>query len=313
MADREPGQNEGTSRESSISSDETSAWETVSFEIGATSEGESAAGDEGEGDDEELSGGAFLPGVPTKSLPKGPARRFGVRKIIGDDDRKAVADVRANPYCWICSLEITPPNRGVNFFGTGWLIGPRTVVTAGHCVYCNPWKDEDSGRTYGSGPARSIKVIAGRKGRSGLAAANAVNLFSVDEWTRSQDERYDFGAILLDQPIGTQLGFFGFAAATDRELEGPPAMNVNVAGYPGKTPGTMLMHANRIVDATPTQILYQCDTTGGQSGSPVIHWDGSTRYTVVGIHNQGSDHVNYASRITTAALAKLREWKQAGT
>jgi V8-like Glu-specific endopeptidase len=72
------------------------------------------------------------------------------------------------------------------------------------------------------------------------------------------------------------------------------------------------MHPNRIVDATPTQLLYDCDTTGGQSGSPVIHWDGSTQFTVVGIHNQGSPQVNFASRITTAALAKLREWKQAG-
>ena len=54
--------------------------------------------------------------------------------VIGRDDRIRVGATNKNPWRWICSLRITAKD-GSRWIGTGWLAGPRTVITAGHVVY----------------------------------------------------------------------------------------------------------------------------------------------------------------------------------
>jgi V8-like Glu-specific endopeptidase len=53
--------------------------------------------------------------------------------IIGNDDRVRIERTTDVPWRRYCALRITFP-KGV-FRGTGFLIGPRAVATAGHCVY----------------------------------------------------------------------------------------------------------------------------------------------------------------------------------
>jgi V8-like Glu-specific endopeptidase len=293
------------------------SWQTVSQRLTGPSKSRTPSLDS------TIPTGRFLPGLAVKRLEQPPTPTSGggfrprviIRDEGPDDDRTQVTDTTVEPFPWICSLSITTPpgpSGTGGFVGTGFLIGPRTIVTAGHCVFSDPWEDEDRGLRYGRGWAASIHVRAGRNGSTSVAEADAVHVFSVDEWTRSQREEFDFGAILLNKPLGDDLGFFGFGAPSDTELK---AMNVNVAGYPGERSSELWMHANRIVDVSATQLIYKVDTTGGQSGSPVIHWDGRNDYLVVGIHNRGSkqQQLNFASRITPTVFAKLTEWKSATT
>lgn len=59
---------------------------------------------------------------------------FSPETVCGRDDRVRISPATAVPWRWICQLIITMPN-GAGFRGTGWFIGPRCVMTAGHCVY----------------------------------------------------------------------------------------------------------------------------------------------------------------------------------
>ena len=56
------------------------------------------------------------------------------------------------------SLLITARD-GSSWIGTGWFIGPRTLVTAGHVVYI-----ENSGVPGRKEFVQSIQVMPGRKG-----------------------------------------------------------------------------------------------------------------------------------------------------
>src|SRR4051794_24962558 len=54
--------------------------------------------------------------------------------VIGRDERQRVLDTDLTPWRKICSLQMRGA-LGSGVIGTGWLVGPRTVITAGHCVF----------------------------------------------------------------------------------------------------------------------------------------------------------------------------------
>ncbi len=87
--------------------------------------------------------------------------------VIGADDRVRVTNVTAFPWRVICSLQIRAQD-GSRWIGTGWLIGRRTLITAGHCVYIH-----DRG-----GWATRIEVIPGRN-----AAGSAVWFMHGDQFS----------------------------------------------------------------------------------------------------------------------------------
>jgi V8-like Glu-specific endopeptidase len=60
--------------------------------------------------------------------------RSHVEDVLGEDDRTEIGDTTVSPWKWVCSLIITSRD-GHSWIGTGWLVGPHTVITAGHCVY----------------------------------------------------------------------------------------------------------------------------------------------------------------------------------
>ena len=135
-----------------------------------------------------------------------------VEVVIGDDDRKAVPDATQSPWRHICALRIrTRTNK--DYVGTGWLIGPRTIMTAGHCVFMH-----DHG-----GWAKSISVIPALEGHARPYGLYKSTRFSaVDGWTVNRDSDFDYGVIFLDEPVGSQAGWFAFAAASVPTIEPAP-------------------------------------------------------------------------------------------
>jgi V8-like Glu-specific endopeptidase len=181
-------------------------------------------------------------------------------------------------------------------------VGHRTVITAGHVVFIH-------GR---GGWVRSIEVIPGRNGsQRPLGSCNATSFRSVRGWTEGRKRSHDYGAIMLpgDCDLGRRLGYFGYANYGLLPLLG---MNVNLSGYPGdKAAGTQWWHARRIKWVTGRTLVYNIDTAGGQSGSPVWRKKGNQRYAV-GIHTNGSSSGNSATRITKPVFDNIKAWKQAG-
>lgn len=218
--------------------------------------------------------------------------------VIGTDERIEVTNNEHYPWRCICSLNIRAQD-GSNFIGTGWLVSPRVVLTAGHCVFL-----------HGAGGwASSIEVIPGRRGSSQpFGSASTGALRSVRGWTEGQNSDMDYGAILLpeDARFGDRLGWFGYTNRSDSELESGV---VNLSGYPGDKPsGTQWFQSMAISSHTEFKITYMIDTFGGQSGAPVWQYlpDGG-RYGV-GIHTSGHLSGNSATRITASVFNNIVSW-----
>ena len=230
--------------------------------------------------------------------------------IIDRDDRVRVLDTDLAPWRMICALRMRGPN-GAGAIGTGWFIGPQTVITAGHCVYST---------FFFNGWASTIEVIPGLNGDGadskpfGSVISNRFS--SIDQWVENEDADFDIGCIHLDQPKGNDVGWFALAAFPAEELASYLA---NVAGYPAdRGAGAELYHdRNRILRVTERRLFYETDSYGGQSGAPVwIHEAEGKPPIAVGIHAYGTGgtpadlgiKANSAPRIIPEVLAKMDYW-----
>lgn len=227
--------------------------------------------------------------------------------VCGADDRMQVNSVANVPWRMIAQLVITLAN-GSKVRGTGWFVSPRTLITAGHCVFSH----------RNGGWARSIEVVPGMNGRKRpFGTAVSTRFKSVKGWTENQEVSYDYGCLLLpeDARLGDKTGWFGFAKLSDASLE---SLLANNSGYPGdKAFGTQWFNAGRITKATPSRLHYMLDTAPGQSGSPAWKFSnqsdrsGQSARTVIGIHNYGGC-ANKATRINQAVFDNLMTWKREG-
>jgi V8-like Glu-specific endopeptidase len=210
----------------------------------------------------------------------------------------------------ICSLEITG-RSGERGTGTGFLVGPKLVLTAGHCVF---------GRDDLGGWAMSIVVAAGRSGVTNpFGSVSAVRADALDGWVDDEDPDFDIGCIQLAEPLGKAVGWFDVAALANDELQ---SRRVNVAGYPSdKHGGTVLYHhADVIAALRARRVFHLADTERGSSGAPVwIEAGSKLPPTVVAVHAYGVDgsppdvkvESNSGTRVTADVLAQINRWRAA--
>lgn len=214
----------------------------------------------------------------------------------GQDDRQPITNTGDVPWRCICQL-IVEGLHGTKLLGTGWLAGRRTIITAGHNLYS---------RTSNTTAAR-VWVFPGRTGDHMPFGYFVSQWFTAHpRWLNEGDPLFDYGAVFLARPIGDKLGWFGYAALTNAQLE---AVAVNNAGYPAdKPPGTMWYNGGRIAEAEDRMIVYGLDTEEGQSGSPVFFWDANHNRVVVGIHAYGGCPENRGIRVTGDVYALISQW-----
>jgi V8-like Glu-specific endopeptidase len=171
---------------------------------------------------------------------------------------------------------------------TGFLIAPRVVVTAGHCLY----------NVLLRRAPRRIVVMPGRRDRDTLPygaqeASRAFVARSFIQRPRGVPFRradHDYGVALLPAAFRGLDRFMPLDAASDANLERIRRGGVvTIAGYPGDRPiGTLWRHAERLKSWDARRLLYTVDTCPGHSGSPICHKGaGNTTPEVIGIHRSG--------------------------
>lgn len=220
--------------------------------------------------------------------------------VCGRDDRVQVTAVTSIPWRMICQLIITRRD-GRRSRCTGWFISPRTVMTAGHCVFSHT----------GGGWVRSIEVIPGMNGNlRPFGSAAGTSFRSVTGWTQKRKPSHDYGCIILPKnaPLGSRTGWWGFAALSNNSLRNLLANN---SGYPGDKPfGTQWYNAGRITRVTNRRLFYMLDTAGGQSGSPTWRYSGGKRHAI-GVHAYGGCP-NKSTRISKSVFNNMTSWKKLG-
>ena len=221
--------------------------------------------------------------------------------VHAEDNRIQISNTASYPWRAHASLLITARD-GSRWIGTGWFIGPRTLITAGHVVYI-----KNSGVPNRDGWVSSVLVMPGRNGDTlPYGSVTTSNLSTVLGWANSGDPDYDYGAIHLSADLGATTGWFGFAAWHDATLN---SATVNISGYPGDKPaGTQWYHWNQVASVSSRRVNYDIDTFGGQSGSAVYRIVNGGRYGVA-VHAYGGAVTNSGTRITKPVFDNFVFWK----
>ena len=222
--------------------------------------------------------------------------------VHGTDTRTRVQPTDVYPWSATASLLITARD-GSQWVGTGWFVSPRTLITAGHCVYIT-----NSGLPSRDGFVRSIEVLPGRDATTlPFGSATSTEFWTVQGWVDAGDENFDYGAIIIPTPLGDTVGTFGFGVFSDEELDGAV---VNIVGYPGDKPsGTLWFDSHLVARTGPSKVHYDIDTAGGQSGAAVYVIDEQDNRTAVAIHAYGGATTNSGTRISPPVFRNLSDWK----
>jgi V8-like Glu-specific endopeptidase len=221
--------------------------------------------------------------------------------VHGPDDRVQITNTANMPWRMNASLLITAADNST-WIGTGWFIGPHTLMTAGHCVYI-----KNSGVPGRDGWVRRIQVMPGRNGSTlPYGSVTSSSFRSVTAWTQNGDQNYDYGAIIIPTQLGNTVGWYGFGSWPDADLL---ASTGNIAGYPGDKPsGTLWYDSRRIASVNSLKVYYDIDTAGGQSGAAVYRIINGARYGMA-IHAYGGAVTNSGTRITSAVYNNMVAWK----
>ncbi|KAA2238780.1 serine protease [Chitinophaga agrisoli] len=222
--------------------------------------------------------------------------------IIGTDERIQVKDNRKYPWRASASLLITAADNS-QWVGSAWFISPRTLITAGHCVYIK--HSDIPGR---DGWVKKIQVMPGRNGNElPFGGITASEFWTVQGWGDKGLENYDYGAIILPAAFPQELGTFGYGVYPDDELN---KLMVNVAGYPSdKSSGTIWYDKRNVGTVKADKVYYAADTYGGQSGTVVYRIKDRKRIAVA-IHAYGGLTANSGTRITDQVYNNLESWKR---
>src|SRR5688572_10556532 len=123
----------------------------------------------------------------------GPTRPPCLQEIAMAAHEIEYPGVNDDPFNTICCLSIIYANGSND--GTGFIVGPRTIITAGHCVL-------DPER----GPAKKITVMRARYGSYNLSQCVTRSFDFPQEWEDALRQNpppklpppeHDYGAIFL--------------------------------------------------------------------------------------------------------------------
>jgi glutamyl endopeptidase len=191
--------------------------------------------------------------------------------------------------CWIRGVAYDSSGSPVEVYGTGFLVGPRLILTAGHNLY-EPGKFVDFLRTATVTPF-------GNQNPFGSQIVVAKNSFKVNkEYFDSGGKdmgiggpSHDYGFIFLAQTFGNKFGYFAVSYyEQDEDLKGLD--NIVLAGFPSQQ-GILWSYTGKILYADTTQLHYQYKTIGGESGSPLFHFT-EGKFSALGIHTNAFSYPN---------------------
>lgn len=216
-------------------------------------------------------------------------------EIVGTaDTRVQVKDTSLAPFRYICQI-LARWSDGSTWVGSGFFIGPKTILTAGHVVW-----DEAASKKVTNGNLTITPARNGAAAPFGRLTVASVVMSHAGFSNSDLANAMDYAVVHVTGDTGNTIGYFGkgvwgkdaqgSSILKNGKLPLPTSqMKVNVCGYPGDKGGDKQYTAYNAVFAIQDggKILsYLNDTKGGQSGGPVwVKRDPSIGgRVIVGIH-----------------------------
>jgi len=218
----------------------------------------------------------------------------GTRSVIGDDNRTRITSMTGK-YAKGVFFQVTNANYQVVTNCTGFMVSSEYMLTAGHCVH------QGSGGTSGFYPNMDLFPAYNNK-----LAAGGMRCFKVQSWTSSAymnngSTTGDWGIVKLNCAAGRTYGTFGL---NDSSLAS--GTGLEIFGYPvDKGLGVPYTGRGQVTNVVGDLMRHTVDTTGGQSGSPMLITDTA----VAGIHTSGTTTFypgqNHGTKITPALKSTI--------
>lgn len=183
--------------------------------------------------------------------------------LKGGDDRMAV---QAAQYPWSAMGRL---NNGIGGHCSGVLVGPRLLATAAHCLW-NP-------KTRAPIPVTSLTFVAGYDRGQYLKASKVARMHAAPGWNMVTNNagaglagRADDWALLeLQENLGEAVGWI--APGTDPQ----PDQRVTAAGYGKDKAHVPMAHMGcAVLERRGALVLNDCDAVQGDSGGPMLAWQG---------------------------------------
>ncbi len=214
------------------------------------------------------------------------------RNIIGSDDRVTVYDTYQYPYSAIAYM-VVHARCGCTWAATGFMVRPKVLLTAAHCVVC-----ADHHKT-----ADEIDFFFGYQPNGDYAYMYSDRFeyyYGTDfpgGYTR-ENEKWDYAVVKLMQDVGNETGYFGVSVKSDSGFNNK---TYTVAGYRDG----FLKYCNGLTTVQNDYLIdTKADAVSGNSGCPIFR-DDMASAIFVGSSRDGSE--NYGCRITNEVFDLIDE------